>query len=694
MMPGAASPAALAGTWGRADWLALADRMLAAVRPFASPGNALVTIPGPAGGYGREVDGLEGFARTFLLAGFRIAGARGVGVDALAEWYAKGIATGTDPAAPDRWVRMREHPQAKVEAASLALVLDLTRPWIWDRLSPAVRERVVDYLAPAVGDGTYPRINWVWFRLVVQTFLRSVGGPHSLGEMAEDLATHDGFARADGWLSDGAERAYDHYVGWALHVYPTLWARMAGAADLAAGRRDRDVATLDRFLRDAVALVGADGAPLVQGRSLIYRFAAAAPFWVGALAGVPSVGPGQLRRAATSVVRHFTERGAFDDRGLLTMGWHGPWRRLAQRYSGPGSPYWASKGLLGIALPADHPVWTAPEEPLPVERADSVRAVRAPGWLVSGTRADGIVRVVNHGTDHAEEGGTVGDSPLYARLGYSTATSPVLDEGGWLNPIDQSVTLVDGAGRATHRAGMRTLVVHVNSDGVGVAGSRGTVRWVDPDPGHRDHGSGRAGAHRTAGVVTVYSLVRGPWELRLARVDSLAEGVDAGALRLRVGGWPVAGDATAAFAGGVARATGAGLTSWLESVHGGGTAGATAVPDGGPLAGDVVVPWLEHPVRPGAWIAALVALSGGADAADDRRGCRVALAPAAHDAAAGRRRPAGDRSEHDRHRLVVAVDWPDGVSTTTSLDVPGDAGEATWPQRGPAPGPLTLKEKG
>ena len=653
-----------AGSWGRDDWLDLADRMLAAVRPYASPGHALVTLPGPPGGYGRAVDGLEGFARTFLLAGFRIAGTRGAGMDDLAGWYAEGIAAGTDPASPDRWVRLDEHPQAKVEAASIALILDLTRPWIWDRLSPEVRERVVDYLSPAVGDDTYPRINWVWFRLVAQTFLRSVGGPHSLAEMAEDLATHDTFARAEGWMSDGPERSYDHYTGWALHVYPTLWARMAGAADLAAERRDRDLAGLDRYLRDAVALVGADGSPLIQGRSLIYRFAAAAPFWVGALAGVPSVGLGRLRRAATAIVRHFVDRGAPDDRGLLTLGWHGAWPRLAQAYSGPGSPYWASKGMLGIALPADHPVWTVPEEPLPVEERDTVRAVRAPGWLVSATRADGLVRVVNHGTDHAEVGATSGDSPLYARLGYSTATTPVLDESGWVGPLDQSVTLVDGAGRATHRAGMRLLAVHVDDDGVGVAGSRALAHWVDPDPGHRDHGGSRAGHSWPAGHLTVYSLVRGPWELRLSRVDDLAGGVEAGATRLRVGGWAVSGDAAAAFGGGVASVTGAGLTSWIESVHGDGTAGATAIPDGGPLAGGLVVPWLEYPVRPGAWVATLVELSGGPEP-PDRRACRVVLGDAPH----------------------VAVDWPDGVVTATRLDLPGHAGQAPGSSAGPPTGP-------
>jgi hypothetical protein len=661
--------------WTRRDWLRLADLLLASARRYASPGHARIIPPGPEGGYGRDIDGLEGFARTFLLAGFRIAGERGAGLEELADWYAAGLAAGTDPASPERWMRLDEHPQAKVEAASIALILDLTRPWIWDRLAPAVRERVVEYLSPAVGDPTYPQINWVWFRLVVQTFLRSVGGPYSLGEMERDLAAHDTFGRPDGWLSDGPERAYDHYAGWALHLYPTLWARMSGAADLAAARRGRDLAALDRFLQDAVALVGADGSPLIQGRSLIYRFASAAPFWAGAVAGVPSLTPGQLRYAAERVVAHFAERGAPDTRGLLTIGWHAPWPRLAQAYSGPGSPYWAAKGLLGISLPADHPVWTAPAQPLPVQTADFVRAVRAPGWLVSGTRADGIVRVVNHGTDHAAAGSALSDSPLYARLGYSTATAPVLDEAGWTGPADQGVVVLDARGRATHRSGMRTLIARVDhgaAGAVGVAGSVTSAHWVDPDPDQRDHGSGRTGRSQPAGRLTVFSLVRAAWELRLAAIDDLAEGLDPAALRLRISGWPVAGDGPSGVSAVSVSVSvcGAELTSRLHGVPIGSTTGRAAVDtnavasvagvavhqDAGPLGGPVRVPWLEYAVRPGAWVAALVGLSGSGSRPDrtDRPHeeiCRVALGASAQ-------------------ALNLGVQWPDGRNTHTQLSTP------------------------
>jgi hypothetical protein len=621
--------------WTRQHWADAADGMLRAVRPFASPGHARVSLPGRPGGYGTDVDALEGFARTFLLAAFRIAGERGADPDNLAEWYAAGIAAGTDPSSPERWMRLDEHPQAKVEAASLSLALDMTREWVWDRLPPAVQERTVEYLAPAVGDQTYPRINWVWFRLVTQTFLRSVGGPFSLDDMRADLATHDSFTRADGWLADGDERAFDHYSGWALHLYPTLWARMAGAADLAAPRRDSDVALLDRFLTDAVALVGADGSPLLQGRSLTYRFAAAAPFWVGALAGVPSTPAGMLRRAASLVVSHFLENGALDSHGLLTIGWHGPWRPLAQAYSGPGSPYWAVKGMLGLALPAEHPLWTVEEQRLPVERADVVRVVRAPGWLVSGTVSDGIVRVVNHGTDHAHAGAPRGDSPLYARLGYSTATCPPLDDASWADPTDQAVTPLSADGRAAHRSGMRTgplRVLETAAGPVAAGASAGMTYWLDADPEQQHHGSGWTGRYRAAAVVTVVSYLRGPWELRLSMVDT--------AVPLRISGWPAGPGDT---------------TTRLAPVLGEPVADGTDVrEDASPLGRQVAVPWLRYDAAPGEWIGVLLELTRATSSTQDtqnRCAPSVQIGP-------------------DGSRTTATIRWPDGALTDVPVLAP------------------------
>ncbi|KQQ62766.1 hypothetical protein ASF63_18290 [Microbacterium sp. Leaf320] len=598
--------------WSRDDLVAYADRLLAAVRPWASENNARITLPGASGGYGIDVDGLEGFVRTFLLAGFRIAGARGEGVDDLIDFYSRGIVAGVDPASPDRWVRLDEHAQAKVEAASIALILDMTRPWIWDRLDETTQHRMIDYLAPVVGDDSYPKNNWLWFRVVVQTFLRSVGGPWSQADIDQDLAQHDSFIREGGWISDGDDRSYDHYVGWALHLYPVLWSQMQGAAELEGGRTADDLARLDTFLQDAIALVGADGAPLIQGRSLVYRFAAAAPYWAGVIAEVPSVPAAQLRRAASAIVRHFAENGAPNDQGLLDLGWHDEWRRLAQNYSGTGSPYWASKGLLGIALPADHPVWSAPAEPLPVESADVLRVVEAPAWIISATTDDGIVRVINHGADHARPGDLVGDSPLYARLGYSTAASPLLNGDAWAEPLEQSVALLHADGRATHRAGMRVQSIRRDGDAA-IAGSEATAHWIAPAATQTRHGSGITGDVEVAGTVTTWSIVRGAWEVRVVRIDRIE--ADAAPTALRIGGWALAADAVDdTVSETVAAASARGRHSTIVALTPGGVPSIENRRDASPLGAAASVPVVTSPVSTGEWIATAVHLSDRAAA--------------------------------------------------------------------------------
>ncbi|GAA4698934.1 hypothetical protein APR04_004055 [Promicromonospora umidemergens] len=619
-------PAMQTGPEARA-WLAgYADRLLAGVRPYTSPSGSLITLPGAPGGYGTAVDGLEGFARTFLLAGFRLAGEDGADPTGLAERYAAGLAAGTDSAHPERWTRPEEHGQAKVEAASLALILDLTRPWIWDRLSPDVQERTVEYLASVVGDPDYPDNNWVWFRIVVETFLRSVGGPFSADDVVHDLAAHDRFRRPGGWFADGPERSFDHYAGWALHLYPALWPRMSGAAEVAAAAGDdlaarsaSDREHLARYLDDALALVGSDGSPLIQGRSLTYRFAAAAPFWAGAFAGVGR--PGQLREAATRIVRHFAEHEVPGPDGLLTLGWHHPWRPIAQRYSGPGSPYWASKGLLGLALPASHEVWTAAPEPLPADVGDVLTVATAPGWAISTTRDDGIARVINHGTDHAVPGADGGDSPLYARFGYSTATSPLLDAEAWASPLDQSVALLTATGQATHRTGFEP--VQVSAVGAAaVLGSVADVHWVEADLSVPDHGSGRPGAATAAGRITTVSIVRGAWEVRLARVSESS----ADAVALRIGGW----------------AAGPGLVSTLVPLLGdvAPVCGETTSDDATPLAGPTTTPWSRYAPVPDGWTAVGICLA---------------------------RTPATRRPRLELTTGQAVVTWPDGEQTTATL---------------------------
>src|SRR4051812_26909887 len=87
--------------WTRAHWETVADHLLAAVEPWATDGYAQYRLPGRASHAGPLSDGLEGFARTFLIAAFRAAGAGGA-APAL-DRYAAGLIAGTDPAHPYAW---------------------------------------------------------------------------------------------------------------------------------------------------------------------------------------------------------------------------------------------------------------------------------------------------------------------------------------------------------------------------------------------------------------------------------------------------------------------------------------------------------------------------------------------------------------------------------------------------------------
>lgn len=513
----------------RGHWCAYADHLLRSAHRYGTADHANIHLPGANSAYGPRSDSLEAFARTFLLASFRIAGDPG-DTGWIAEWYARGLDAGTDPANPDRWPTPGELDQAKVEAASLAVGLALTRDVLWDKLPQRVQEQLVAWLETVIGED-YPPINWVWFQIVVESFLASVGGRSSDEDIDAGLAIHDSLYRGHGWFADGTERAYDHYVGWAFQVYPQLWARMAPGDPRVQARKTLDADRLADYLDDAAHLVGGNGAPLIQGRSLIYRFAAAAPFWVGELSGHTRLSPGLSRRAASGMLDYFARHGAMTDDGLLSIGWHGEFAGMKQSYSGAGSPYWAAKGFLGLALPADHRVWTAVEEPLPVEAGDTQRLIAAPGWQVDGTAADGVVRIRNHGTDHANPGADVADSPLYARLGYSTHTFPDLKP----ESLDNAVVLEDAGGRLTHRTGFEFLG-QKDLGGVLAGASRAATSWIAVDPdGGPDHGSGAKGAATPGPEVTVLSLTRGSVELRLVRV----RGAAGSSARLRIGGWPV-----------------------------------------------------------------------------------------------------------------------------------------------------------
>lgn len=606
----------------RADWESFADQLVTATRPFASPSGSLVDLPGPVSASGRWSTAHEGFTRTFLAAAFRVRGAGGDDPHGFLERYAAGLRAGVDPSHDERWPTIAERRQSVPEAASLAIALSETKPWLWDVLDDRVRAQTVDYLSGVVGTSGYTN-NWTWFQTVIEGFLAEVGGPWSQADLDRNDEIQERCYIADGWYSDGASTTgsmqnFDYYAGWAWHVYPLLHARIRGTT-LPDHHRDR----LAAYIEQAADLVGTSGAPLFQGRSLTYRFAMLAPFWAAVIAGTGPLATGETRALAGRVLDYFRDAGAVDERGLLSIGWHGEYLPLRQLYTGAGSTYWASKAFLGLLLPSDHPEWTV-EPASRTEPPLTQRSMQAPGWIVVRTADDGVVRIVNHGTDGERHsaGPVRTDKPFYHRLGYSTMTSPDLSPEGIAAPRDSHVSLLDEQGTPSHRGPIQRI--HL-TDRVGVSRSR--VHWVDlPGSAHATDSEAWA-AMRRGPLLTIASVINGTQELRLAwhspaptvAHPSAADDVesawpeDEGPWRLRFDGWALPVDAgfrDDRDSGVAARVDG--LRSTVVGVRGITVTGTRRTDAPNAFAAASATPWaVSGRVRTGQVVGALVVLGSG-----------------------------------------------------------------------------------
>jgi hypothetical protein len=555
----------------RAHWEAVADGLLAAAWRWASLRGARLDLPGRPSGSGVRSDGLEGYARTFLAAAFRVAG--GGDPHGWLDRYAEGIAAGTrTPGRDDEesWPLIRDFDvqgQPMVESASVALGLRLTRPWLWDRLDPGVRDRAEEWLRGALRHVPAPN-NWYLFPFTVAGFLESVGRGDAETKRARDralelLATWD---RGQGWYADGDGRAFDHYNGWALHLYPVLDAHLAGEPSPHGAR-------LREHLESFSLLFDDNGAPIHFGRSLTYRFAAASAVALGAVTGDTPLTPGTSRRLISGSLRYFLDRGAVGEDGLLSLGWHGPHAATLQHYSGPASPYWASKAFVALLAPADHPLWTSPEEATP---SDRVLSLPGPGLLVQ--RVDGIVRLHNHGSDHVrpQEGEFAHqDDPHYGRQAYSTRTGP-------------------------------TSIVNVadNHFGVVVAGSRSVRRRIHPlGAGHGEGWGWAASWHRPVFAggrpmvpgmrVDSVTVAKGPCELRVHRLVGAPHGAV-----VEQTGWATAPDEP----------------STLRALHGWTSHDVVRAPEGTAFTPYAAVPRLSAEAQGTALFAALAMLTGEPEA--------------------------------------------------------------------------------
>jgi hypothetical protein len=306
-----------------------------------------------------------------------------------------------DPAFPHFWGKppADKKTQRSVEAALVADALWRMRASLLDRLTSRERSNVQEWLASCTSVPERDN-NHAWFHCINQSArLRlSEKWPEFKGDeawMLADLKALDALfvPGQDGWYSDSPDiPIYDLYNFWTFGNFPLIWSGIIGERYPEWDAKFKERARL--FLEKAPYFFAADGSQPWFGRSLLYRWAALSPLLLGYRQGVWPHSPGLLRRIVRTNLAYHWQLGAFDPAAAKlreTFSAEGT-PGVRDFYIDNGSPYWATLGMLMYSIPASDPFWTAPEEPLPVERADFRVRFEGPRMMVLGTRATGQVR--------------------------------------------------------------------------------------------------------------------------------------------------------------------------------------------------------------------------------------------------------------------------------------------------------------
>jgi hypothetical protein len=327
--------------------------------PAFSEGGARVSLSATAAHFDQAAADLEGFARPLWgLAPYAAGGG------AFPHWplYAQGLANGTDPEHPEYWGKVTDRDQRMVELAALGFALRLIPQHLWDPLDERARRNVAAYLLEA-RPHQFADNNWKFFRVMIDLGLERIGIDFDRTLTEQYLQELEAFYLGDGWYRDGNVPRVDHYIPFAMHFYGLIYAALA-TTDEERKLRFREWARL--FAPNIRHWFADDGGALVFGRSMTYRFACAG-FWAAlAFADEEALPWGEVKGYYLRHLRWWARHPIADRSGVLTVGFGYANLLMSENYNSAGSPYWAFKAFLPLALPPSHPFWTAGETPAPV----------------------------------------------------------------------------------------------------------------------------------------------------------------------------------------------------------------------------------------------------------------------------------------------------------------------------------------
>ncbi|MDR1398982.1 MAG: DUF2264 domain-containing protein [Treponema sp.] len=309
---------------------------------------------------------------------------------------------GVNPDDNAYWNGCEDRDQRLVEMAPLSFALILAPHVFWDPLDEHSRRNLYHWLS-FIETRKLPDSNWHFFRLIVQTAFRMQGLPVNTEAEEESFAVVESCYKGDGWYEDGKGGYFDLYNPMGFHFYSLVLAALAEQQDTMAAfatapiqrfvKRFRERA--EKFAQSFTQWFYRDGSMIPYGRSLTYRFAESSFFSACAFAGLEVVPWSVMKGIVLRNLRRWFSRSILDSGGILSVGYAYPNLIMADAYNSPGSPYWALKTYLILALREDHPFWRAEEAPAFPETAQGGRHVqhryvtdKTPGFIISNSAAD------------------------------------------------------------------------------------------------------------------------------------------------------------------------------------------------------------------------------------------------------------------------------------------------------------------
>ena len=347
--------------------------------PFFSNGGARVRLDGAGAHFDRAAADLEGFARPLWgVTPLAVGG----GDFEFWDLYRRGLINGTDPEHPEYWGNVDSTDQRMVELAAIGFTMRLLPHLVWEPLLQQAKDNLVAYLKHA-RTFEYSDSNWKFFRVLLDLGLEECGIDFDRSLTQQYLEDLDRFYIADGWYRDGNSRQLDHYIGFAMHFYGLIYAKLARGDD---ARVSAYKARAAQFAQDIRHWYDEDGGALAFGRSLTYRFACGGFWGALAFADVQALSWGEIKGLYLRHLRWWANKPIAHRDGILSVGYGYPNLLMSESYNSAGSPYWAFKAFLPLALPADHPFWMADE----VEAAADATPVplRHPGMVMMQTQGN------------------------------------------------------------------------------------------------------------------------------------------------------------------------------------------------------------------------------------------------------------------------------------------------------------------